>query len=90
MFGDGIGKALKGNCQSGDARVALRENLLDLSRSVYSLNDHLIYIVCRFGVEKLIRLRLIYRSHLNGVICIAVITLVLAAIFSNSLECEMK
>ena len=44
MLGDDIGMVLNGNGPYGDVWVAIRENLLDLSRSVYSTNDHLVYI----------------------------------------------
>jgi hypothetical protein len=38
--GDGVGKDLMGNRRNGDDPVFFRENLLDLSCNVYSLNDH--------------------------------------------------
>ncbi|WKB36999.1 hypothetical protein QS257_09570 [Terrilactibacillus sp. S3-3] len=44
-IGDNAGEASKGNCQVGNDRAALRENLLDLSRNVYFPNDHLAYIL---------------------------------------------
>jgi hypothetical protein len=39
-FGDNVKVSLMGNRHSGDAEILTWENLLDLRRSFYSLNDH--------------------------------------------------
>lgn len=45
-YGNSVKSGLKGNRHGGDAEVPDWENLLDLWRSLYSFNDHSLYILC--------------------------------------------